>query len=104
PEIQTARVAQFGMATRFSQTVNQPMMYVALRTERDRGAVAFVRVALPLTAVEEETAWLRRVVWGTAGLTGVAALALALCLARRITRPIQELTAGAQRIAAGDYG
>ena len=29
---------------------------------------------------------------------------LALWLARRITQPLQEVTAGAERIAAGDYG
>jgi two-component system phosphate regulon sensor histidine kinase PhoR len=66
--------------------------------------VAFVRVALPLDEVEEQLAVLRRIIWGTAVLTAALAMALAFWLARRITRPIQELTAGAQRIAAGEFG
>src|SRR5436305_1244992 len=44
PEVQAARVSRVGAATRFSNTVNQPMMYVALRVEDSR-PVAFVRVA-----------------------------------------------------------
>jgi two-component system phosphate regulon sensor histidine kinase PhoR len=104
PEVQAAREAQFGSATRFSSTLSQRMMYVALRADDDSRPVAYVRVALPLDKVEEQSAWLRRVVGSAAAIAGVAALALALWLARRVTRPLQELTAGAERIAAGDYG
>jgi two-component system phosphate regulon sensor histidine kinase PhoR len=37
-------------------------------------------------------------------MTALPAMLLAYWLARRMTRPLQELTEGAQRIAAGDYG
>jgi two-component system phosphate regulon sensor histidine kinase PhoR len=104
PEIRAAREAGFGSATRFSDTLGEPMMYVALRAGGETGDVAVVRVALPLDTVEEQVAGLRRIVWTAAALTGLAALALAFWLARRITRPLQELTQGAARIAAGGYG
>lgn len=103
-EVEAARVAGIGTATRYSNTLGQRMMYVALRTDDERGATAFVRVALPLTEVQEQVGTLRRLVVSAAALTGLAAVALALGLARRITRPLQELTAEAERIAAGDYG
>jgi two-component system, OmpR family, phosphate regulon sensor histidine kinase PhoR len=64
------------------------------------GAVVINRV----DTTPEELADLRRLVWTTAGITGFLAMALAFWLARRITSPIQELTDGAERIAAGDYG
>ena len=54
-----------------------------------------IRVALPLAAIEERLAEIRRLVWTTAALTAAAGMALAFWLARRITRPLQELTAGA---------
>jgi two-component system phosphate regulon sensor histidine kinase PhoR len=54
--------------------------------------------------VQQELAGLRRLVWTTAAGTGIAALVLAFWLARRITGPLQELTAGAERIALGSYG
>ncbi len=104
PEVRAARRGAFGVATRFSHTLNQPMMYVALRADDDCRPVACVRVALPLDRVENELAWLRGVVGSAAAVTGVAALLLALWLARRVTRPLNELTTGAERIGAGDYG
>jgi two-component system phosphate regulon sensor histidine kinase PhoR len=104
PEIRQAQEARFGTATRFSSTLNEPMMYVALRADEESRPVAYVRVALPLDKVQEQSAWLHRVVGSAAALTAAAALALALWLARRVTKPLHELTAGAQRIAAGDYG
>ncbi len=103
PEVLQARNARFGTATRFRSTVGQQMMYVALRTA-DGGPIAYVRVALPLDNVQEQLAGLRGLVWTAAAVTGVAALALAFWLARRITQPLKELTTGAERIAAGGYG
>lgn len=57
-----------------------------------------------LENVQQELAVLRSLVWTTAAGTGVAALILAFWLARRIIGPLQELTAGAERIASGSYG
>jgi two-component system phosphate regulon sensor histidine kinase PhoR len=51
-----------------------------------------------------ELADLRGLVWMTAVVTSLLAMALAFWLARRIALPIQELTEGAKSIAAGDYG
>jgi two-component system phosphate regulon sensor histidine kinase PhoR len=103
PEVVMARASKgFGTDARQSETIGQQFMYVALWTE-ESGRVIFVRVALPLAAIEDRLAELRRIVWTAAALTGIAAMALAFGLARRITRPLQELTAGAERIAGGDY-
>jgi two-component system phosphate regulon sensor histidine kinase PhoR len=54
--------------------------------------------------VEDRVSELKDLVWTAAGLTAVLALGLAFLLARRITRPIQELTVGAEEIAAGAFG
>jgi two-component system phosphate regulon sensor histidine kinase PhoR len=103
PEVVLARESKgFGSDARTSETLGQQMMYVALWTQQ-RDRVTYVRVALPLAALDERLAEIRRIVWTAAGLTGLAAMALAFALARRITRPLQELTAGAERIAGGDY-
>ena len=104
PEVRQARESPFGTTTRFSRAVQQPMMYVAVRTGADRGDVAFVRVAVPLDNVRQQLGELRNVVWTTAAITGVVALLLAFWLVRRITHPLQELTGVAEHIAAGRYG
>jgi two-component system phosphate regulon sensor histidine kinase PhoR len=104
PEVREARDAPFGMATRSSSTLGQPMMYVALRADGAPEAVGYVRVALSLETVRHQLARLHRLVWTAAAGTAVAALVLAFWTARRITRPLQELTASAERIASGGYG
>jgi two-component system phosphate regulon sensor histidine kinase PhoR len=104
PEVRAARAGRFGSATRFSGTLHRPMMYVALRTDDPAGAVAFVRVSLPLDQVDRQLGALQEVVAAAAALTGLAALALTFWLARRTTLPLRELTAGAESISAGDYG
>jgi two-component system phosphate regulon sensor histidine kinase PhoR len=104
PEVQMSKREGFGTATRFSATVNKWMMYAALGVRRDGKQVAFVRVALPLDTVHEHLAELHRIVWTAASVMALAAMLLAFLLARRITRPLQELTAGAERIASGNYG
>jgi two-component system phosphate regulon sensor histidine kinase PhoR len=104
PEVREAQAAPFGMATQFSNTLRQPMMYVAVRADDAAEGVAYVRVALPLDIVHDQLAHLHYLVWTATAGTGVAALILAFWTARRITRPLQELTASAERIASGGYG
>ncbi|HTK78777.1 MAG TPA: HAMP domain-containing protein, partial [Gemmataceae bacterium] len=102
PEVRQARDAPYGTATRFSHTLQEQMMYLAMRSRG--GDVAFVRVALPLTQVQEQLAGIRHLV-GAAGVgTALGGLGLTFWLARRITRPLRELTAGTEQIAAGEYG
>src|SRR5262245_18419271 len=56
-----------GIATRFSGTVQEPLMYVTLR--QDSGPVRYVRLALPLSVMAAEIAWLRGIVWTAAAIT-----------------------------------
>lgn len=104
PEILAAAANRFGTATRLSQTLGQPLMYVALRTDDPSGRVAYVRVALPLGQVRRQLAEIQYLVWSGAALTGLAAMLVALLLAHGLVRPLQELTRRAEQIAAGDYG
>lgn len=101
-EILAAREHGRGTATRFSASVGQSMMYVALRTADS--SVAYVRVALPVGAIREQVTFLRGMIWTTAGMTALLALGLAFWLAQRTTRPLQELTLGARQIAGGGFG
>lgn len=104
PEVLAAKHDEFGMATRYSTTVRQNMMYVACRMEPPQAEVEFVRVALPLTAVADHVSGLRRLVWTAVALAAALALALAWWLARRSVQPLQDLSQGAAAIAQGGYG
>jgi two-component system phosphate regulon sensor histidine kinase PhoR len=104
PEVIDAKQHGIGTATRQSHTVADTLMYAARRVEGGNGPIAIVRVARPVQSIQTQVVDLRQVVWGVAGGTAAAALLLAIVLARRLARPIQELTEGAERIAAGAYG
>jgi two-component system phosphate regulon sensor histidine kinase PhoR len=104
PEIHAARQTGFGSSTRLSNTLGESMKYTAVRVDDRDSAAAYVRVALPLDEVRAQLASVGRIVWSAAAVTAFAAMLLAFWLARRISRPIQELTRGAERIAEGAYG
>jgi len=101
-EVQVAEQQGIGVATRYSGTVHQPMMYVARRNEA--GPIRYVRIALSLDAVAAEVSWLSRVVWATVGITLMISLLLSFLIARRITSPAVDLALAADAIARGDYG
>ncbi len=103
-EVALARRDGFGKAIRHSTTLNQEMMYGALRTDLPDSSVAIVRVALPLAGIQSKVAALQQLVWSAAGLTALLALVVAFWIAQRIAAPVRELTHGAERIAAGAYG
>ena len=52
PEIELARTAGIGVTRRYSTTVERELLYAAVRV--DHPGVAFVRLALPLTAVDDQ--------------------------------------------------
>ena len=106
PEVKQAQAQpdKFGVTwQRHSTTIDRDMMYVAMRTDDSAGDVAFVRVALPLTAVENHLTELSHLVWTAALITGVAVMGLALWLAWRFAQPFKHLTVAAQQIAKGNY-
>ena len=100
PEVEAARTAPFGVATRHSKSLKKNMMYVALRTTNVPG-VAFVRVAVPVTELQSQAGDLQHLVWIAAAGMAMVALIVAWVLTRRLVQPLQQLTAGAEQIAAG---
>src|SRR5207253_7525143 len=89
-----------GQAVRHSATVGAPLLYTAWRQTRGED-VRVLRTALPLTAVAENVAHLRRLL--VAGLLAAMLLGLAtsLVLSRRLLRRIQRLVAFARAVAGG---
>jgi two-component system phosphate regulon sensor histidine kinase PhoR len=100
-EVAGAMTSGQGTATRRSQTTAVDTMYAAVTVPR--GPVAVVRVALPLSTVDERTSAVRgRAVIGlAAGLA--AALALTWIASRSLNRRIGAIAVTAQRYRAGDF-
>lgn len=98
PEVQAALTQKFGMNTRFSDTIQTNMMYVAMRTSR-----GFARIALPMEVMDQTMDGVKRSVFISAlvalGLSGLAGF----FISRSITGSLTEMSEVAQRIALGDF-
>jgi two-component system, OmpR family, phosphate regulon sensor histidine kinase PhoR len=100
-EIIQARQGQVGTAVRFSETMGRRMMYLAVPL-RQGAPMGTVRVAIALTAIEEQLHALQMRI--AAGGLVIVVLASLVCLwiSRRISRPIEQMRHGASLFAAGD--
>ena len=102
PEVAAALDGSLGTATRRSETVGRPLLYVAIpRTDGDDGVV---RVAADLGTIDAAVWQLRR----SLALAGAAVLAVALVLsyasARALLRPLRSIHEALGQIALGDFG
>ena len=103
PEVREAVAGRIGRDLRTSATVRAPLLYVALPVHDGGRLVGVLRLALPLSVVSEAWAGVHRVVLG-GGLVALAvAFAIGLFVARRVTRPVVEMQAIAERMSAGDF-
>jgi len=104
PEIVDALATGVGESTRYSTTIGQKMLYVAVPISYQDEILGVARVSLSLATVENLE---RRVT-----LIIIIAMAVAMALvilaawvtSRITTRPIRKLTAASKRIAAGELG
>jgi len=78
-------------------------MYVAVPVMRDGKAIGVVRVAMPLTAMEQILSQVQhQIIFGGLVVLLLAAL-LSLFVSRRISKPLERIKQGAERFAAGDF-
>jgi len=100
PEVVLARRSGLGRARRYSATLKIDMLYVAVPVRHP--AIAFVRVALPLTDVRHQ---LQAVLTATGTALGLALLgggAMAWFFSARIGRRVRLIAGVAERYRRGD--
>lgn len=102
PEVTSALSAGAGESVRFSTTLGQRMMYYAVRVDSAGQAVGVVRLALPVTAVENSVNYVISTIAWLAGITALLGVLLAALVARSTTKSIREVTVAAQKIASGE--
>jgi two-component system phosphate regulon sensor histidine kinase PhoR len=104
PEVMDALVTGIGDSTRFSTTLNEQMMYVAVTISNQDVVVGIARVALPLSTVEANVSHVTRtIILATVIITVLAVLATWI-ITRTMTRPIRALTKASKGISTGQLG
>jgi two-component system phosphate regulon sensor histidine kinase PhoR len=104
PEVQTALAGGTAHVARFSDTLKERMLYVAVPVfDSSHQVTAVIRTALPLTqvnlALDNMT---RRIVFGTL-IVALAVALLGFVVSRQISGRMGEIKRGAARFAAGDF-
>lgn len=102
PEVEPALAGETGYAVRHSRTLGESMLYAAipvkLGLDQRRGAL---RLAISVTPVETMLALLHKKMFGIGVAVVVLAVLLSLASARRISRPLEEMKRGAERLTKG---
>ncbi|RPJ05208.1 MAG: HAMP domain-containing protein, partial [Deltaproteobacteria bacterium] len=102
-EVRSALEGQTGFSQRYSTTIEDDMLYVAVPLVRSGAVEGIVRVSC---RVSDMRGWLRQLqiqIGQTALLVVLLAIACALFVARKISAPIAQLGLAARTIAAGDF-
>ncbi|MFA5604657.1 MAG: ATP-binding protein [Dehalococcoidales bacterium] len=103
PEVKDALASGYGESTRYSTTLDEKMMYVAILISDGDDILGITRTALPITQVNN---FINTVINNIILATAVAAafVIIAILIITPITvRPITEVTRAARRISDGDF-
>ncbi len=101
-EVREALGGRLGRRTRFSTTLAEERMYVAIPLRRDGAVAAAIRASFSVQTMAQT---LHAVYWRIAGAALVAAVFVAvasLLVARAIVRPLETIRAGAERFSRGE--
>ena len=102
-EIIQALQGQVGQAVRFSSTVQQEMLYVALPIKQKGVTLGVLRVSLFMQDINTLLGRLQLSVLYSVLVISILSLLIALFYSYNLTRPIRELIAASRRVAAGDF-
>ncbi len=102
PEIAEALKGNPGQSIRYSNTLRQQMMYVALPLQNNQNTLGVIRSSVPITSVKRELRSIQIKIGLGGLLIAVLAAWISLMISRRISRPLEEMKKGADHFAGGD--
>ena len=105
PEIALAASGggEIGMAERFSATLNQEMLYLALTLGPDSSRTGYIRVSMPLTSIDEKVDRVRDQTLMVTALLTALFLLIGLYFTRKIVLPMLQMTSASRSMAAGAF-
>ncbi len=104
PEVIDALSTGLGESTRYSTTIGQRMMYVAVPIRYEGEILGVSRVSLTLTVVESVVQQVRMSIIIAMAVATLLVIVAAWIIARTTTRPIREITVASRRISSGELG
>ncbi|MBI5375069.1 MAG: HAMP domain-containing protein [Candidatus Schekmanbacteria bacterium] len=103
PEIIEASNGNPGSSLRFSATINEEMLYLALPLKKGNEIEGYVRLSLHLKDINPLLTKLEISIAGIAAVILIISVIGAVFLARNLARPIKDLSAASKKFAEGDF-
>ena len=103
PEVIGALKSGAGSSTRYSATLHTQMLYVALPFTTKKLETGVVRLALPLSQVQNAMTGLHTVLGAAVALAFICSLLLSYILSNLTTRPLRLIAANAALIGKGVF-
>jgi two-component system phosphate regulon sensor histidine kinase PhoR len=102
PEVKEALRGRTGVYTRYSDTLQKEMMYVAIPMVREGDVVGVVRTSIPVHEIDMAMRNISMKIALLGLVMAIVAAAVSLYIASRLTLTLEEMKKGAQRFANGD--
>ncbi len=102
PEFIQALNGDIGQSIRFSDTARRRLLYLAVPLRADGAIVAVARAALPLSIIDWTLLSVYRQIALGAGVSAFFFGLLSFLLARRISRPLEDMRRMAEHLSQGD--
>ncbi len=103
PEIQQALKEGMGKSIRYSTTLKEAMLYIALPTRKNGNITGVIRASFPLGQI-------RALIWDVNSkilyltlILAIFVLLLSFLSAKSITKPVKEMALAAKKIAKGNF-
>ena len=102
PEVMAALSTGYGESVRYSTTLNERMMYVAISIKNNNQVLGVARIALPLSDIQNSVNHVTIVISLAIVITIILTGFATWLIVRITTRQIREVTSASRKIAAGD--
>ncbi|HPI93513.1 MAG TPA: ATP-binding protein [Deltaproteobacteria bacterium] len=102
PEMVQALQGRTGRSIRYSKTLDQDLLYIALPVERQGRIVGVLRLSMTLGHIDELLHSLLKRLFGLTAVIIVLSLALSAFFSHLISSPIRALSRAARSVAGGD--
>ncbi len=102
PEVMSALAGKVTHEARYSATVGEPMLYVAVPIGNGEAIGGVVRASIRRAEIHQELRRYQSMLLGGFVFVALAAIGLSWMLARRQACPVEQVSAAAERIARGD--
>lgn len=102
PEVIQALAGVVGVSERYSGTLNENFIYVAIPMEINGDVRVAVRASIPLTEVDDYLSAMYKRLFVAGIVAALIAALTSLFVSRRISNPIEEMIKGIEHFAADD--